>query len=91
MQDIDTLIELQRVAPVEALIREPLRHLITGISGTTWWRLEHAGRAPRRVKITGDICGWRLSELQQWVQERVERGPIPLDDYYQDKRRPRLK
>jgi predicted DNA-binding transcriptional regulator AlpA len=72
----------QLVPPVEALIREPLRRLITGLSYTVWWRMEKAGRAPRRIKITGDVHGWKLSEVQAWVRERINSGPIPLEVYY---------
>jgi prophage regulatory protein len=85
--ELTEVTDLQQLVPVEALIREPMRRVLTGISYTTWWRLEKAGRAPRRIRITPDIHGWRLTELQAWVRERVNNGPVPLAAYYKDDRR----
>ena len=43
------------------------------------WRLEKAGKFPRRIKLgpspTGRV-GWRLSEIMNWIEERAaEREP----------------
>jgi predicted DNA-binding transcriptional regulator AlpA len=54
----------------DRLVREPERRQLTGISATTAWRLERAGRFPRRVKLTDSRVGWRLSELLAWMDSR---------------------
>ncbi|MGH9322069.1 MAG: helix-turn-helix transcriptional regulator [Vicinamibacteria bacterium] len=51
----------------ERIVREKERQTITGLSRPAWYRLERAGLAPRRRPITERTVGWRLTELQRWV------------------------
>jgi len=53
--------------PPDRFVREPERELITGLSRTTWWRLEHYGKAPKRRRISANGVGWLLSELTDWM------------------------
>ena len=59
--------------PVSPIIREPHRRALTGLSRSQWFRLEQAGKAPRRVKLTpdGSAHGWPLNEIEQWVRDRM--------------------
>ena len=46
-------------------------------------RLEDAGRFPKRVRLgTGPRCrvGWVDQEVQDWLQERIQRRDTPTDD-----------
>ena len=44
----------------------------TGLSHTTIWRLEKTGDFPARLQITeAGSVGWRESEVDAWVHERV--------------------
>ena len=54
----------------DRIIREGERREITGLSRTTWWRLEIRGEAPKRVKLGSNSVGWRWSELMNWVRTR---------------------
>jgi prophage regulatory protein len=55
----------------ERIIRERERATITGLSRPAWYRLERAGKAPRRHPITERTVGWALSDLERWVALRL--------------------
>lgn len=55
----------------ERIVREPERRHITGPSRAHWYRLELEGEAPKRIAITERCVGWRLSDLERWVQLRA--------------------
>ena len=54
----------------DRIIREPERRSSTGLGRTTWWSLEKRGLAPKRVALVGGRCGWRESEIQEWIKNR---------------------
>lgn len=60
----------------DRLIREPERRAITGLSYSTWHRLEERGAAPKPVKLGARAVAWKLSDLQAWVQ-RIEAEGVP--------------
>ena len=42
------------------------------------WRLEKAGRFPKRVSIGAARCGWAEHEIDSWIGARMaERGSAP--------------
>ncbi len=43
---------------------------LTGLSATTLWRMETAGRFPARVQLSHKRVGWRRSEVAAWLAER---------------------
>jgi predicted DNA-binding transcriptional regulator AlpA len=47
---------------------------LTGLSRATVWRLERAGRFPRRRQITRGRVGWRADEIDAWVDTRAVVG-----------------
>lgn len=47
-----------------------------GVSRATLWRLAKQGAIAPPIKITQGATGWPQSALDQWLTERVERGPI---------------
>ena len=51
---------------------------LTGLSRTTVWRLERAGQFPQRIRLSGNIVGWRDEEVLHWVETRP-RGMTRLD------------
>ena len=56
----------------DRFLREPeVRHL-TGLSRTTRWRLERAGKFPRRRRISETAVAWVSSEINAWIAERME-------------------
>lgn len=52
-------------APFDQYIDEKLREEITGVSRTTWWRLERQGKTPPVYRI-GLQKRWLLSEIMKW-------------------------
>jgi predicted DNA-binding transcriptional regulator AlpA len=49
----------------------------TGYSSTTIWRMEGAGRFPRRVLLNPEAgsfntaVGWYEDEVDEWIQQRI--------------------
>jgi len=43
---------------------------ITGISRTSIWRLERAGKFPQRIELIGGRVGWQSKEIKNWVNSR---------------------
>lgn len=57
-------------APFDQYIDEKLRAEITGISRTTWWRLERQGKTPPVYRI-GQVKRWLLSEVFEWQSKKL--------------------
>ena len=53
------------------ILREKERLEKTGLSRTTWWRLENSGQAPERVHLTESTVGWFEDEIDTWLEERA--------------------
>lgn len=43
---------------------------MTGLSRTSIWRLERAGKFPARVPLSAGSVGWRLSDVSEWIRMR---------------------
>ncbi|MHA6634527.1 helix-turn-helix transcriptional regulator [Citrobacter farmeri] len=54
----------------DRLVREKERQYITSISRSTAWKLEQSGKFPLRKSIGLKSCGWLLSDLLYWINER---------------------
>lgn len=54
----------------DRIIRAKEVQKLTGVSRTTLWRFENKGEFPRRVSLGASSVGWKLSEVQSWIQER---------------------
>lgn len=53
----------------ERVIREAERKRRTGLSPSTWRRLERAGLVPKRRRIGRRAVGWLETELLEWLRE----------------------
>lgn len=42
----------------------------TGLCRTSLWRLERAGKFPRRRAVLGQRMGWLESEVDEWIRQR---------------------
>ncbi|QBX38066.1 AlpA family phage regulatory protein [Brevundimonas sp. S30B] len=49
---------------------------IAGISRSTAWRLQQAGRFPAPVPLSPGRVGWWESELDAWKLSRLDRKPL---------------
>ena len=45
------------------VIRERERYRKTKVSRVHWWRLEQAGKVPKRIKLGPNSVGWFLHEI----------------------------
>lgn len=54
----------------DRLVREKERQYITSISRSTARKLERSGKFPQRKSIGLKSCGWLLSDLLCWINER---------------------
>ncbi len=56
----------------DRFMREPEVAHVTGLSRTTRWRLERAGRFPKRHKISPNAVAWLESQILAWITEKAE-------------------
>ena len=43
---------------------------MTGLSRTTIWRLERAGKFPQRLRLSSNRVGWYQNEVEKWISTR---------------------
>lgn len=58
---------------------------ITGLSRTTIWEMERAGKFPKHAQLTAKSIGWLESQIDGWM-ETLAAPPIP-----EPERRPNLR
>lgn len=59
----------------QRIIRKPELFSKLGLSDATIWRMERAGKFPRRIQIGGKAVGWFDTEIDKWLsQKSAERG-----------------
>jgi prophage regulatory protein len=56
----------------ERIIRKPELLSKIGLADATIWRLERAGKFPRRIKLGGNSVGWFESEIDAWLTQKAE-------------------
>lgn len=49
---------------------------LTGLSRTTIWRLERAGEFPRRIRLSAGAVGYRMADIQAWLDSRKTIGGL---------------
>jgi prophage regulatory protein len=42
----------------------------TGLSGSTIWRLERAGKFPTRLQLSNNAVGWNEADVLVWLRGR---------------------
>jgi len=55
-------------------IRDPECRTVTGLSRSTRWRLEKAGKFPRRRQLSARAIGWVAAEIDEWAKQRAGQG-----------------
>ena len=53
---------------LDRIVRDPETEKVTGLSPTTIWRLEKAGKFPKKRKISANAVGRLESEIAEWQQ-----------------------
>lgn len=59
--------ELQRI------MRKPEVIKMTGLSGTTLWRLEKEGEFPKKIQLSKRLIGWSEADIQEWIDNKKTR------------------
>ncbi len=54
----------------DRIIRSQEVQSFTGLSRTTIWRLERMGKFPNRVALGPGSVGWKLREVENWINSR---------------------
>jgi len=54
----------------DRIVRDEEVQRLVGLSRSTIWREEKAGRFPKRIKISRQAVGWRLKDIQEWLRSR---------------------
>ncbi len=52
------------------ILRKPEVRQKTGLSDSTIWRLEKAGKFPQRVQLSSNAVGWYEHEIDAWLEQR---------------------
>ena len=55
----------------DRFLREREVHHLTGLSRTTRWRLEGAGKFPARRQISTNAVAWLESEVLEWMKDKA--------------------
>ena len=55
---------------IDRFILEPERHETTGVSVSTWSRMEKRNEAPKRRQISPGRIAWLESEILEWMEAR---------------------
>lgn len=55
----------------ERVIRKPELFKKIGLSDVTIWRMEKAGKFPKRINLGTNSVGWLDSEIQDWFAKKA--------------------
>ena len=69
-QQIQASIPCISAKPRQDMLKRSDLPEITGLSASTIARMESKGLFPARVQLSSKRVGWRLSEVELWVDER---------------------
>ncbi len=62
-------VQLNQVERAKVIGKKRLRE-ITDLSYSTWWRMEKAGKAPARVRLSAGRVGWHLGDVMDFLSNR---------------------
>ena len=57
---------LQQIIKLSAL------ETLTGLSGSSIYRLASIGEFPKPIKLSSRSSGWIKSEIEEWLEERIK-------------------
>ena len=59
---------------IDRILRWPEVKARTGLSRTSVWREQKAGRFPAGIKISANAVGWRESDIAAWIASRTRQA-----------------
>ena len=63
--------EGKKITAPRRIIRKPELAGIIGLSDVTVWRMEKAGKFPKRIQLGANSVGWFSDEVALWLEERA--------------------
>ena len=54
----------------DRIVREPESTQVTGLSRSRRYELAKAGLFPKKIRLSDRASGYRLSELEAWLESR---------------------
>lgn len=60
---------MEKISGDISLIRASELSKKIGLSTTTIWRLEKAGKFPKRKKVGDHITVWSVAEVNKWISD----------------------
>jgi len=70
---------LREVNMDQRITRKPELFSRLGLSDATIWRMERAGKFPRRIQIGGKAVGWFDSEINNWMNQKSADRQAPAE------------
>jgi prophage regulatory protein len=55
----------------EQILKLPEVIKTTGLARSTIYRLINEDRFPKQIKLTSFSSGWLLSEIEEWIDQRI--------------------
>lgn len=62
------------------VLRKPELMVKTSLSDATIWRMEKAGKFPKRVRLGGQAVGWFSDEVDAWLDKKAAEREEPRLD-----------
>lgn len=56
----------------QQILKLPEVKKTTGLSGSSIYRLISKSQFPQQIKLSERSSGWLKSEVDQWIQDRIE-------------------
>ena len=53
------------------ILRKPELMTKIQLSDATIWRMERAGKFPKRIRLGGQSVGWFLDEVNDWLEMKA--------------------
>jgi len=66
--------------PQIASYRLPAVLEVTGLSKATVYRLLARGQFPSKMRLSARCVGWRVADIDRWLQARAAESGLPEDD-----------
>ena len=65
--------------PPVSIYRLPAVLVVTGLSKATIYRLLGRGEFPPRVQLSPRCVGWRVADVDAWLEARAAQSGVPGD------------
>ena len=56
----------------QRLIRLPEVMAMTGVKKSTIWKWISENKFPQRIKLSHRVSVWKLTDVNQWIEDQVE-------------------